>query len=44
MGRINIEIEKEIHTKLKIICAIKGITICKFINDAIEDKNGRRIT
>jgi predicted HicB family RNase H-like nuclease len=43
MARINIEINKELHKKLKIICAIKDITISKYIHDAIEEKNGRRI-
>jgi predicted HicB family RNase H-like nuclease len=41
MARINIEIDNEIHKKLKIVCAIKEITISNYINNAIEEKNGR---
>ena len=38
MGRVNIEIEEELHKKMKIACAIKGVTIIEFINGAIAEK------
>ena len=44
MARINIEIDKETHKKLKIICTIKNTTISKYINESLEEKNGRWIT
>lgn len=42
MGRINIEINSELHKKLKITCAIKNITIIEYINQAVKEKNGRK--
>ena len=44
MGRINIEIDEENHKKLKAFCALKGITIIEYINDALKEeveKHGR---
>ncbi|MFT4304681.1 MAG: hypothetical protein ACMXX8_01185 [Candidatus Woesearchaeota archaeon] len=41
MARINIEIDKETHKKLKIICTLKDKTLIEYINEAIEEKNGR---
>jgi len=42
MARINIEVEDEIHKKAKIACAIKGITLIEFINQAIDEKLKRK--
>jgi predicted HicB family RNase H-like nuclease len=38
VGRVNIEIEEELHKKMKIACAMKGTTIIEFINEAIAEK------
>lgn len=42
MARINVEIEEKLHKKMKIVCAMKNITIIDYINKAIQEKNGRR--
>ncbi len=36
MGRINIELPEELHRKLKIVCALKGITIRDYIVSALQ--------
>ena len=36
--RVNIWMRPELHTKLKVISALKGITIQEFIESAIEGK------
>ena len=41
MGRINIQLDNKLHTKLKIVCTIKNTTLEKYINQALEEKNGR---
>ena len=38
MGRVNIEIEDELHKKLKVACALQGKTIQDFINGALIEK------
>jgi predicted HicB family RNase H-like nuclease len=38
MTRVNIEIDDEVHRKLKVVCALKGITIIQYINSALEEK------
>jgi len=38
MGRVNIEIEDELHKKLKVACALQGKTIQDFINEALIEK------
>ena len=46
MGRVNIEIEGELHKKLKVACALTGKTIQQLINEALSErlkreKNGK---
>ena len=38
MGRVNIEIEAELHKKLKITCAIEEKTIQEYINLLLKEK------
>lgn len=38
MGRVNIEIEIELHKKLKVACALTGKTIQQVVNEALSDK------
>ncbi|MDP4012590.1 MAG: plasmid partition protein ParG [Candidatus Nanoarchaeia archaeon] len=38
MGRVNVEIENELHKKLKVACALSGKTIQQTINEALEEK------
>ncbi len=38
MGRINIELSEELHKKLKVVCALKGITIRDYIVSALESE------
>ena len=38
MGRINIEIDDDVHRKLKSLCALHGKTIIEFINETLEEK------
>jgi len=42
MGRVNIEIEPEVHKKLKVVCALEEKTIQKMINDLLKDKLKKR--
>lgn len=36
MGRVNIEIDSELHKKLKVECAIKEKTIQEYINELLK--------
>ena len=38
MTRVNIWMREELHKQLKIVAALKGITIQDYIEQAIEDK------
>jgi predicted HicB family RNase H-like nuclease len=38
LGRVNIEIQEELHRKMKIACAVSDKTIIEFINEAIAEK------
>ena len=38
MGHVNIEIPDEIHRKMKVACALKGLTLIDFINTALREK------
>jgi len=38
MGRVNIEIEPEIHKKLKVVCALEEKTIQQLINELLKEK------
>jgi predicted HicB family RNase H-like nuclease len=38
MTRINIEIDEEVHRKVKVASAIKGLTLIEFINNAIAER------
>ncbi len=38
MGRVNIEIEAELHKKLKVACALTGKTIQQMINEALSER------
>jgi predicted HicB family RNase H-like nuclease len=42
MGRVNIEIPDEVHKKMKVVCAMRGITLIEFINEALEEKLKRK--
>lgn len=42
MARVNIEVDDEVHKKAKVACAIKGITLIEFINQAIDEKLKRK--
>ena len=44
MGRINIELDENMHRKMKAECAMKDITITEFIEEMLRKKlkNGRR--
>ena len=38
MGRVNIELDPEVHKKLKVVCALEEKTIQQIINDLLKDK------
>ena len=38
MGRVNIEIDPEVHKKLKVVCALEEKTIQQIINDLLKDR------
>ena len=38
MGRVNIEIDPEIHKKLKVFCALEEKTIQAIIKDLLKEK------
>lgn len=38
MGRINIELSEDLHRQLKVVCALKGITIREYIISAVESE------
>lgn len=38
MKRVNIWMDEEVHKQLKIIAALKGITIQEFVEQAIQAK------
>lgn len=38
MGRVNIEISEKAHRLAKAVCALEGITLIEFINQAIIEK------
>lgn len=38
MGRVNVEIQEELHKKMKVACAVSDKTIIEFINEAIIEK------
>ena len=38
MGRINIELDPDIHKKLKVFCALKETTIQDYINKILKEK------
>ena len=38
MGRINIELPEELHKKLKVVCAMKGMTIKDYIISTLESE------
>lgn len=42
MGRINIELDPELHKKLKILCAQKETTIQDYINKLLNEKLGSK--
>lgn len=46
MGRVNIELEEELHKRLKVACILKKKTIQEMINEALSErlkreKNGK---
>ena len=41
MGRVNIEIPDNAHRKMKSVCALKGLTIIDYINEALKEKLNR---
>lgn len=38
MSRVNIWMSEELHKKLKIMVALKGMTIQEYVEDSIEKK------
>lgn len=38
MGRVNIELEPELHKKLKVVCALDEKTIQEYINLLLKEK------
>ena len=38
MAKINIEIDSELHKKVRVISLKKGITLIQFVNEAIAEK------
>ena len=38
MARVNIEIPDDMHRKVKVDCALRGVTLIEFINKAVEEK------
>lgn len=38
MGRVNIELDPEVHKKLKVVCALEEKTIQKIINELLKEK------
>jgi hypothetical protein len=42
MGRINIELEDELHKRAKSISALKGVTLMEFINQALTESVKRK--
>ena len=38
MSRVNIWMSEEIHKKVKILAALKGMTIQEYVESAIESK------
>ena len=38
MGRVNIEIEPEMHKKLKVVCALEEKTIQEYLNLLLKEK------
>ncbi len=42
MGRINIELEDELHKRAKSISALKGIALMEFINQALVESVKRK--
>lgn len=38
MGRVNIEIDPEIHKKLKVVCALEEKTIQEYLNLLLKEK------
>lgn len=41
MGRINIELEDEVHRKIRAVSALKGITLIEYINQALKESVGQ---
>ena len=38
MGRINIELDEDIHRKAKAHCALEGITLARFVEQSLRNK------
>jgi predicted HicB family RNase H-like nuclease len=38
MTRINIELKDDVHRKAKVVCAMKGITLIEYINQALKER------
>lgn len=38
MGRINIQLPEDLHKKLKVVCALKGITIRDYIVSVLQSE------
>ena len=39
MTRINIELDTELHKKIRLYCIEQGITLIDFVNRVIREKN-----
>jgi Arc/MetJ family transcription regulator len=36
MGRINIEVDDDLHRQVKSVCALQAINLREFVNDALR--------
>ena len=38
MTRINIELPEELHKRIKVVCAMRGVTIREFLTDSLSSE------
>lgn len=41
MGRVNIEVNDELHKRMKVFCALREKTIAELIAEAVKEKLDR---
>ena len=44
MVNINIQIPDELHKRIKIVCAMKGVTLKDFVVDALDGDEETKVT